>query len=52
MLDVMNGVLDVYIYIYIYITYTPNLGFGIAVSVRESEQGRFRGSREGARESN
>ena len=28
---------------------TPNLGLGIAVSVREREQGRFRGSNEGAR---
>ncbi len=27
--------------------YTPNLGLEIAVSVRESEQGRFRGSTEG-----
>ncbi len=34
---------------YIYIIYTPNLGFEIAVSVREREQGRFRGSNEGAR---
>ena len=36
---------------YIYIIYTPNLGFEIAVSGREREQGRFRGSIEGARES-
>jgi hypothetical protein len=35
--------------LYIYIIYTPNLGLGIAVSVREREQGRFRGSSEGAR---
>ena len=35
-------------YIYIYIIYTPNLGFGKADSVRKREQGRFRGSREGA----
>ncbi len=34
---------------YIYIIYTPNLGFEIAVSVRESEQGRFRGSSRAAR---
>ncbi len=34
---------------YIYIIYTPNLGLEIAVSVREREQGRFRGSIEGAR---
>ena len=33
---------------YIYIIYTPNLGLGITVSVREREQGRFRGSIEGA----
>jgi len=33
---------------YIYIIYTPNLGLEIAVSVREREQGRFRGSSEGA----
>ena len=33
---------------YIYILYTPNLGFLIAVSRREREQGRFRGSSEGA----
>ena len=31
------------------IIYTPNLGLRIAVSVREREQGRFRGSSEGAR---
>ena len=37
-----------YVYIYIYIIYTPNLGLGIAVSVRKREQGRFRGSTEGA----
>ena len=35
--------------VYIYIIHTPNLGFEIAVSVREREQGRFRGSRGGAR---
>lgn len=34
---------------YIYFIYTPNLRLGIAVSVREMEQGRFRGSTEGAR---
>jgi len=34
---------------YISIIYTPNLGLEIAVSVREREQGRFRGSSEGAR---
>lgn len=31
------------------IIYTPNLGFEIAVFDREREQGRFRGSTEGAR---
>ena len=31
-----------------YILYTPNLGFEIAVPGREKEQGRFRGSNEGA----
>ncbi len=41
--------LDNFIYIYICIIYTPNLGLQIAVSVREREQGRFRGSTEGAR---
>ncbi len=35
--------------IYIYIIYTPNLGLGIAVFDGEREQGRFRGSSEGAR---
>jgi len=35
--------------IYIYIIYTPNLGLEIAVPGREREQGRFRGSSEGAR---
>ena len=30
---------------------SPNLGFEIAISVREREQGRFRGSREGVGES-
>ena len=35
-------------YDYIYIIYTPNLGLGIACFVREREQGRFRGSTEGA----
>ncbi len=34
--------------IYIYIIYTPNLGFVIAIPGREREQGRFRGSSEGA----
>ena len=33
----------------IYIISTPNLGFEIAVRGQEREQGRFRGSREGAR---
>ncbi len=33
---------------YTYIRYTPNLGLIIAASVREREQGRFRGSSEGA----
>ena len=37
------------VYIYIYIIYTPNLGLEIACFVREKEQGRFRGSTEGAR---
>ena len=37
--------------IYIYIIYTPNLGLRNAVSVQEREQGRFRGSSEGAKES-
>ena len=32
-----------------YIIYTPNLGLEIAVPGREREQGRFRGSIEGAR---
>jgi len=35
--------------IYIYIIYTPNLGLGITVFDQEREQGRFRGSNEGAR---
>ena len=34
--------------IYIGIIYTPNLGLKIAILVREREQGRFRGSIEGA----
>ena len=34
---------------YIQIIYTPNLGLRIAVPGREREQGRFRGSIEGAR---
>ena len=34
--------------VYIYIIYTPNLGLKIAILVREREQGRFRGSIEGA----
>jgi len=38
--------------VYIYIIYTPNLGLEITVSVREREQGRFRGSSEGAVGSN
>jgi len=38
--------------IYIYIIYTPNLGFGITVFDEEREQGRFRGSSEGAGGSN
>ena len=33
---------------HIYIRSTPNLGLEIAVSGREREQGRFRGSTEGA----
>ena len=37
------------IYGYIYIIYTPNLGLGIAVFDREREQGRFKGSNEGAK---
>ena len=36
------------IHIYICIIYTPNLGWGITVPGREREQGRFRGSIEGA----
>lgn len=32
----------------IYIIYTLNLGLAVAVFVREREQGRFRGSSEGA----
>ena len=39
-------------YIYIYIIYTPNLGSEITLFDREREQGRFRGSSEGVRESN
>ena len=35
--------------IYIYIIYTPNLGSRIALSGRKREQGRFRGSTEGAK---
>ncbi len=35
--------------IYIYIIYTPNLGLRITVFDREREQGRFRGSSEGAK---
>ena len=31
-----------------YIIYTPNLGFAITLPGREREQGRFRGSSEGA----
>ena len=37
------------LYIYIYIIYTPNLGSEITLFDREREQGRFRGSSEGAR---
>ena len=40
-----------YVYIYIYIIciiYTLNLGFGITVFDEEREEGRFRGSNEGA----
>ena len=37
---------------YIYIIYTPNLGLEIAVPGQEREQGRFRGSSEGAKGSN
>jgi hypothetical protein len=33
---------------YIYIIYTPNLGLAIALFDWEREQGRFRGSSEGA----
>jgi len=36
---------------YMYIIYTPNLGFGITLFDRGREQGRFRGSSEGAGES-
>ena len=36
-------------YPYIYIIYTPNLGLEITLPGREREQGRFRGSSEGAR---
>ena len=36
------------IYLYIYYIYTPNLGSEVAVPGREREQGRFRGSTEGA----
>ena len=36
-------------YIYIYIIYTPNLGSRIPFPGREREQGRFRGSTEGAK---
>ena len=35
-------------YIYVYIIYTPNLGLGITRFDQEREQGRFRGSNEGA----
>ena len=35
--------------IYIYIIYTPNFGFKIILFDRKREQGRFRGSSEGAR---
>jgi len=36
-------------YRYIHIIYTPNLELAIAIFVREREQGRFRGSHEGAK---
>ena len=39
---------EFYTYIYIYIIYTPNLGLEITRFDREREQGRFRGSSEGA----
>ena len=48
MKEVRESVCD-YVTTYIYIIYTPNLELRIAVSVREREQGRFRGSNEGAR---
>lgn len=35
--------------VYIYIIYTLNLGFEIAILGLEREQGRFRGSTEGAK---
>ncbi len=38
----------VYVPLYIYIIYTPNLGLVITAFDREREQGRFRGSNEGA----
>ena len=38
----------VHVYTYTYIIYIPNLGFSIAVFDQEREQGRFRGSSEGA----
>ena len=44
-----NHILKCYIYIYMYIIYTPNLGSEIALPGREREQGRFRGSTEGAK---
>ena len=47
-----NHLKSLYIGVYIYIIYTPNLGLRITTFDREREQGRFRGSSEGARESN
>jgi len=48
-LDQSSSIFGIFGELYIYIIYTPNLGFAIAVFVREREQGRFRGSTEGAR---
>ncbi len=45
---ISNPKFGVYI---IYIIYTPNLRLRVAVFIQEREQGRFRGSSEGARES-
>ena len=44
--EVENWLWGMFLY---YIIYTPNLGFPIAIFDREREQGRFRGSSEGAR---